>query len=79
MFRLKAYFFYELNEKPKSNQAYCHAVQICPTYARAWVDWGLLCASLSDDAQKQSRDEKADSKELSKKTGLYLVQAMGCL
>ena len=79
MFRLKAYFFYELNETPKSNQACCHAVQICPTYARAWVDWGQLCSSLSDDAHKQAADEKADSKELSKKTGLYLVQAMSCL
>jgi transformation/transcription domain-associated protein len=79
IFRLKARFFYELNEKPKSNQAYCHAVQICPTYARTWVDWGQLCASLSDDAQEQVEDEKADSKELSKKTGLYLSQAMGCL
>ena len=79
MFRLKAYFFYELNETPKSNQACCHAVQICPTYARAWVDWGQLCSSLSDDAHKQAADEKADSKELSKKTGLYLVQAMACL
>jgi hypothetical protein len=78
-FRLKACLFHQLNEKPKSNQAYCHAVQICPTYARTWVDWGQLCASLSDDVQEQVEDEKADSKELSKKTGLYLSQAMGCL
>jgi len=78
IFRLKAYFLNALKEKPKSNQAYCHAVQICPTYARAWIDWGQLCASLSDDTRKQASDEKADSKELTKKTGLYLVQAMGC-
>ena len=67
-----------MNEKPKSNQAYCHAVQICPTYARAWIDWGRLCASLSDDTRRQAGDEKAESKELIKKTNLYLVQAMGC-
>lgn len=78
MFRLKAFFYNALKEKPKSNQAYCHAVQISPTYARAWIDWGTLCASLSDDTRKQASDEKADSKELTKKTGLYLVQAMGC-
>ena len=34
LFRLKAYFLNALHDKPKSNQAYCHAVQICPTYAR---------------------------------------------
>lgn len=73
LFRLKAHFLNELNEKPKSNQAYCHAVQICPSYARAWIDWGELCASLSDDTRKQSGEEKADSKELAKKRGLYLV------
>lgn len=79
MFRLKAYFHNELNEKPKSNQSYCHAVQICPNYARCWIDWGLLCASLSDDTRKKVSKEKVDNKELAKKRGLYLVQAMGCL
>lgn len=77
MFRLKAHFFFKLGEKPKSNQAYCHAVQICPTYARAWIDWGKLCSSLSDDAMYQARSNKAESK-LSEEASLYLVQAMGC-
>lgn len=73
MFRLKAHIFFKLGEKPKSNQAYCHAVQICPTYARAWIDWGKLCSSLSDDAIDQAK-----SNELSEERCLYLVQAMGC-
>ena len=78
IYRLKAYFFNARNEKPKANQAYCHSVQICPNYARAWIDWGMLCAALTDDARKQAGD-KVGSKELTKKTALYLVQAMGCL
>jgi transformation/transcription domain-associated protein len=78
MFRLKAHFFFKLGEKPKSNQAYCHAVQICPTYARAWIDWGKLCSSLSDDAMDQAKGIKAESNELTEETCLYLVQAMSC-
>lgn len=78
MFRLKALFYQLSNEKPKANQAFCHAVQMCPTYARTWVDWGRLCASLSDDAATQSGDA-SECKNLAKKTCLYLVQAMGCL
>ena len=78
MFRLKAHFFFQLGEKPKSNQAYCHAVQICPTYARAWIDWGKLCSSLSDDAMDQAKGIKAESNELTEETCLYLVQAMSC-
>jgi transformation/transcription domain-associated protein len=78
MFRLKAHFFLGLGEKPKSNQAYCHAVQICPNYARAWIDWGKLCSSLSDDAIDQAKSNKAESNELSEETCLYLVQSMSC-
>ena len=34
LFRLKGYFLRSLNDEPKAHQAYCHAVQISPTYAR---------------------------------------------
>lgn len=83
IFRLKAKKYEELGvEKAKSNQAYCHAVQISPNYARAWIDWGHLCASLCDDIPKQQSGkdkEDAERRESAKKRGLYLVQAMGCL
>jgi len=68
-----------LNIIALSSQKYCHSVQICPGYANAWSDWGGLCAPLSDDTRKQAKGDKPDNKELAKKTGLYLVQAMGCL
>jgi hypothetical protein len=79
MFRLKAIIYQLSNEKPKANQAFCHAVQMCPSYARTWIDWGRLCASLSADARTHAVDATTDCKELAKKTCLYLVQAMGCL
>ena len=76
LFRLKAKSLMEMGENPKANQAYGHAVQISPNYARAWVDWGLFCASLSPDS---CNDSNAESQELENKRGLYLVQAMSCL
>ena len=53
LFRLKAYFLSSLRRTSKSNQAYCHSVQICPTYAKAWVSWGGLCSSLGSLTEKQ--------------------------
>jgi hypothetical protein len=62
LFRLKAMFLASLGGRSKSNQAYCHSVQICPTHSRAWVSWGGLCSSLATLTEKQ-----AD--QLSSKTG----------
>jgi FAT domain len=56
LFRLKAMFLDSLGNKPKANQAYCHSVQICPSYARAWESWGALCTSLGQAAEKQTDD-----------------------
>lgn len=78
VFRLKAYFLNELRDKPKANQAYCQAVQICPNHARAWQDWGDLCVSLSESTRKKLADDKADKKDLAKKASQYLSQAAGC-
>lgn len=71
-FRLKAYFLDGCKDKPKANQAYCHAVQICPNYARAWTDWGRLCVSLCEVARSDSEEDRK------KNISLYLSQAMGC-
>lgn len=57
LFRLKAVFLNKLNDKPSSNQAYCNAVQICPAYARAWIDWGHLCVSLSELTRKKVENQ----------------------
>lgn len=86
LFRLKATFLSSLGGRSKSNQSFCHAVQICPSYARAWVSWGGLCASLGKLAEKQSVTDNsatktgADLKDLnsSKKVAQYLAQGMGC-
>ena len=78
VFRLKAYFLNELRDKPKANQAYCQAVQVCPNHARAWQDWGDLCVSLSDATRKKLADDKTDKKDLAKKASQYLSQAAGC-
>jgi len=83
LFRLKAQFSSSLSSRSKANQAYCHAVQVCPTYARAWVSWGTLCSSLGRLAEKQSEQAKNsgdgnDGSGSSKKVAQYLAQAMGC-
>ena len=54
LFRLKAIFLASLGGRSKSNQAFCHAVQICPTHSRAWVSWGGLCSSLGSLTEKQA-------------------------
>ena len=84
LFRLKAQFLTSLGGKSKANQAYCHAVQVCPSYSRAWVSWGGLCSRLGYEIEQSG---KAKAKEESnndilvssaKKAGQYLAQAMGC-
>ena len=54
LFRLKAMFLASLRRTSKSNQAYCHSVQICPTHSKAWVSWGGLCSSLGALTEKQA-------------------------
>lgn len=85
LFRLKADFLESLGGKTKATQAYCHAVQLCPTYARAWTSWGGLCWSLADLVETQMRRQAAsnstdDEKKASnaKKVCQYLAQSMGC-
>lgn len=53
LFRLKALFLASLGLRSKSNQAFCHSVQICPSHARAWVSWGGLCSNLGALTEKQ--------------------------
>ena len=86
LFRLKADFLESLGGKTKATQAYCHAVQLCPTYARAWTSWGGLCWSLSDLVETQSRrqqstdsaEDRAKKASNAKKVCQYLAQSMGC-
>jgi len=86
LFRLKADFLEALGGRTKATQAYCHAVQLCPTYARAWTSWGGLCWSLADLVETQSRRQttsnSAEDKEKkasnAKKVCQYLAQSMGC-
>ena len=86
LFRLKAIFLASLRRTSKSNQAYCHSVQICPSHAKSWISWGGLCSSLGAMTEKQAeqarasggdkaRDTRTDS---TKKVAQYLAQAMGC-
>lgn len=46
LFRLKAIFLASLRRTSKSNQAYCHSVQICPSHSKSWLSWAGLCSSL---------------------------------
>lgn len=59
LFRLKAIFLSSLRRTSKSNQAYCHSVQICPSHAKAWVSWGGLCSSLGSLTEKQAEQMAA--------------------
>ena len=56
LFRLKASFLSSLGKRGTANQAYCHAVRVCPTYWKAWVEWGKLCSSLADLAEYPSKN-----------------------
>jgi transformation/transcription domain-associated protein len=87
LFRLKGQFLSSLSARSKANQAYCHAVQICQTYSRAWASWGGLCSSLGRLAEKQHNEQQQQqqqggSKEKesgnAKKAIQYLAQALGC-
>jgi transformation/transcription domain-associated protein len=82
LFRLKAQFLSSLGGRSKANQAFCHAVQVCPTYAKAWISWGGLCSSLGRLAEKQQMEQQVDSETKenpnAKKVAQYLAQAMGC-
>jgi transformation/transcription domain-associated protein len=59
LFRLKALFLSSLRRSSKSNQAYCHSVQICPSHSKAWVSWGGLCSQLSTITEKQAEQMAA--------------------
>lgn len=61
LFRLKALFLASLGLRSKSNQAFCHSVQICPAHARAWVSWGGLCSNLGALTEKQMEQAAAKS------------------
>ena len=83
LFRLKAIFLASLRRTSKSNQAYCHSVQICPTHAKSWISWGGLCSSLGSMTEKQAEQARAENMRESrtdstKKVAQYLAQAMGC-
>lgn len=82
LFRLKAIFLASLRRTSKSNQAYCHSVQICPSHTKSWISWGGLCSSLGAMTEKQAEHAKDNTQEaraaLTKKVAQYLAQAMGC-
>jgi transformation/transcription domain-associated protein len=87
LFRLKAIFLASLRRTSKSNQAYCHSVQICPTHSKSWISWGGLCSSLGAMTEKQADQAKVSGnseeaakseKEKTKRVAQYLAQAMGC-
>jgi transformation/transcription domain-associated protein len=61
LFRLKAKFLAYLGFRSKSNQAFCHSVQIFPSHARAWVSWGGLCSNLGALTEKQMEQAAAKS------------------
>jgi len=61
LFRLKAIFLASLGLRSKSNQAFCHSVQICPSHARAWMSWGGLCSNLGTLTEKQMEQTAAKS------------------
>ena len=86
LFRLKAIFLASLRRTSKSNQAYCHSVQICPFHTKSWISWGGLCSSLGAMTEKQAEHAKSSGSETTKesraaatkKVAQYMAQAMGC-
>ena len=86
LFRLKAIFLASLRRTSKSNQAYCHSVQICPSHTKSWISWGGLCSSLGSMTEKQAEQARASGvdkiresrTDSTKKVAQYLAQAMGC-
>eukprot|EP00566_Odontella_aurita_P004374 CAMPEP_0113556040 /NCGR_PEP_ID=MMETSP0015_2-20120614/17043_1 /TAXON_ID=2838 /ORGANISM="Odontella" /LENGTH=2458 /DNA_ID=CAMNT_0000457367 /DNA_START=35 /DNA_END=7408 /DNA_ORIENTATION=- /assembly_acc=CAM_ASM_000160 len=80
LFRLKARFLSSLGQAANANQAFCHALHVCPSYARAWVDWGGLCSFLSEqleDVGKKATDP-AKAASAARKVYQYLSQSMAC-
>lgn len=61
LFRLKAHFLESLGGRSKANRTYCHSVQICPSYSRAWASWGGLCTVLGRLAERQHEMETAQA------------------
>ena len=83
LIRLKAEFLDSIKARTKATQAYCHAVQLCPSYAETWMSWGLSCSSLADFVERQNRIQGAENKldnekSNAKKIAQYLAQSMGC-
>lgn len=78
LFRLKAIFLASLRRTSKSNQAYCHSVQICPTHAKSWISWGGLCSSLGTLTERQTEQmaKKSGSSEKSKVRVLNIAESM---
>ena len=73
LFRLKAIFLSSLRRTTESpNQAYCHAVQICPTHAKAWISWGGLCSSLGSLTEKQA--EGKDASKVSNESMCFVLR-----
>jgi transformation/transcription domain-associated protein len=74
VFRLKARFLESLGGRSKANRAYCHAVQICPSYARAWASWGGLCSSLGRLAERHHIEASKSSESESQEVGLGILK-----
>lgn len=68
LFRLKAMFLSSLRRTSKSNQAYCHSVQISPPNSKAWISWGGLCSSLGTLTEKQAEQMVAKGGSASENT-----------
>ena len=62
LFRLKAKFLDCLGGKNEANQSFSHCLQICDSYAKGWLSWGIYCDRLF-----------ADQKQIE-----FAVQAMAC-
>jgi len=80
LFRLKAKFLSTLGQPANANQAFCHALHVCPSYSRAWVDWGGLCSSLSEQLEGVSKTtgDATKAQNAARKVYQYLSQAMAC-
>ena len=71
LFRLKGSFLTYLGGRSKANQLYCRAIQICPSYSKAWVSWGGLCSSLGYEIEQEGKAKAAkDSSQV--KEGVFL-------
>ena len=72
LFRLKAIFLSSLRRTSKSNQAYCHSVQICPRHSKAWISWGGLCSSLGTLTEKSAEQAATNGGSASESTKVRL-------